>query len=314
MKMSAMQAEILAKTKDIQHEEWLEFRRHGIGGSDAAAIAGLNPWRSPAEVYLEKVGEIDGPEDNEKMYWGRVLEQLVAEEFNIRTGKKVRRRNAILRHSEYPFMLANVDRLVVGEKAGLECKTASEYAKDQWDSENVPDMYYLQCQHYLAVTGYDRWYLAVLIGGNKFKYYTIDRDEEVIEYLIKIEADFWELVKNETPPEMDGSQSSDDVLKILYPEAEPESEIELPREAEQLLKERDEWKEAMDHAESKKKECENKIKAMLGGAEKGYIGDRKVSWKTVVSNRFDSKTFKKDQPEIYEKYCKQSEYRRFSVK
>lgn len=166
-----MDAVILANTSEMSHEEWLAARRKGIGGSDAAAIAGLNKWKSPVAVYLEKIGQ--APEENvssEAAYWGTVLEDVVAQEFSKRTGLKVRRRNAILQHPEHSFMLANVDRLIVGEKAGLECKTASEYLKEEWKDDEVPAQYLIQCQHYMAVTGYDAWWIAVLIGGNKFIY------------------------------------------------------------------------------------------------------------------------------------------------
>lgn len=307
-------AEVLVSTLEMDRDQWLEHRRRGIGGSDAAAIAGLNPWKSPIEVYLEKIGEMPEQEDNEAMYWGRVLEDVVAKEFTERTGKRVRRRNAILHHPKYEFMIANVDRLVVGEKVGLECKTVSEYGKDNWEDDKVPDYYILQCQHYMAVTGYKGWWIAALIGGNKFIYKYIERDEEIINYLIQIETEFWRMVENKTPPAVDGSKSSTEVLKILYPESEPDTEIVLPAEAEDLIVAYERAVEEEKAAKERKEEAANKLKALLGEYETGKISDKLVSWKTIKSSKLDTKAIKETCPDIYQKFIKENTYRKFSIK
>lgn len=307
-------AQVLVATRDIARDEWLAWRKKGIGGSDAAAIAGLSRWRSPVAVWLEKTGQVEPEEPGEAAYWGTVLEDLIAREFFTRTGKKVKRRLAILQHPDYPFMLANIDRMVVGEKAGLECKTTGEYHKAEWQDDRIPDEYVLQCQHYMAVCGYPRWYIAVLIGGNKFRWKVIERDEEIINYLIKIESDFWCLVENRTPPEMDGSQASSEALSLLYPAAEEGKAIILPFEAEALIAEYEAAAEEEKAAGDRKEAAANKLKALLGDAEAGRAGDRLVTWKNVMSSRLDTKALKTDHPEIYEKYARQSEYRRFAIK
>lgn len=310
-----MQAEVLAMTTDMNREEWLKARMKGIGGSDAAAIAGLNKWKSPIGVYLDKVGQ--APEDTagEAAYWGNVMEDIVAQEFSRRTGLRVRRRNAILQHPEHSFMLANVDRLIVGAREGLECKTASEYLKDMWEGEEIPASYLLQCQHYMAVTGYEAWHIAVLIGGNKFVYKRVERDEELIKYLIKIEKDFWEEhVLKENPPMFDGSDASVDLLKALYPESEPDTEIMLPSDTNTYLEALDQVNADLKELETQKKEYENKIKALMGENEKAIAGERVVTWKSITSNRFDSKGFSSEYPDLYNKFTKQSSYRRFAVK
>jgi putative phage-type endonuclease len=306
---------VLVPTLGMEREEWLMARRKGIGGSDAAAIAGLNRWRSPIAVWLEKTGQIVPEEPGEAAYWGIMLEDLVAQEFTKRTGKKVRRRNAILQHPEHPFMLANVDRLVVGERAGLECKISSEYRKGEWgeDGETLPPEYLIQVQHYMAVTGYDSWYLAVLIGGNKFIHFRVDRDQELIDYLIKIESDFWKLVEDGTPPPMDGSDASKELLSRLYPKSNNEA-IELPKSALELIEERDHWAEQEKLMAEKKQEAENKLKQLLGDNEVGWVGERKVTWKTVTSQRLDTKKLQAEHPDIYAKYVTESSYRRFSIK
>ncbi|HHV61116.1 MAG TPA: hypothetical protein GXX51_00520 [Firmicutes bacterium] len=312
-----MAATVLAPTRDIDRGEWLALRRRGIGGSDAAAVAGLNPYKSPVMVWLEKTGQIEPEETtNEAAYWGQMLEDLVAKEFSLRTGLKVQRRNAILQHPEHPFMIANLDRIIIDKKHGngvLECKTASEYLKGSWADDRIPDSYMIQIQHYLAVTGLQYGYIAVLIGGNKFLYKRIERDEEIISYLIKIEQDFWRLVEAGTPPAFDGSPASTELLKKLYPEGKPE-EILLPNEAETLIREYEEAAEYERQWAERKEEAANKLRAMLGEHEIGVIGERRVEWRTITSNRLDTRALQNDHPDIYAQYVKPSTYRKFSIR
>ncbi len=310
-----MTAVEIAKTLDMPREQWLELRRQGIGGSDAAAILGLNPWKTAMDVWMEKTGEFpaDDAQDNEKMYWGNMLEDIVAREFMTRTGLKVRRRNAILAHKQYPFMIANVDRLVVGQSAGLECKTAGYYSTNDW-AMGVPEYYIPQVQHYMAVTGYIAWYVAVLIGGQEFKYYRITRDDNFIRDTIEAEAEFWEMVEKRTPPPLDGTKASTELVKRLYPEAENGNEIELPFEAFELIQQYEQACEQEKQIRMVKDEAANRLKDMLGAAEKGTIHGRTVIWQNVTSKRLDTKALQKEHPEIYEKYAQESLYRRFSIK
>lgn len=305
---------IAASTRDMTREQWLEERRKGIGGSDAAAVAGLSPWKSPVEVWLEKTGQVEPEEPGEAAYWGTVLEDVVAREFSIRTGLKVRRRNAILQHPRYPWMLANVDRFVVGENVGLECKTTSAYNAKEWEGEEIPAQYILQVQHYMAVTGAYSWWLAVLIGGNRFIYKKIGRDDELIEQLIEIEKDFWENhVLANVPPELDGSPASTEFVKKMYPQATLPS-VDLPSQAKELIEELENVKADIKILEEQKNECENKLKQLLGEHEAGRIDDMIVTWKNVTSNRIDTNRLKKEKPEIYEQYLKSSSYRRFEIR
>jgi len=306
----------LVSTKGMSREMWLQYRTKGIGGSDVSAIAGMNKWKSPVQVWLEKTGQAPLEESHsEAAYWGTKQEALVAEEFSLRTGLRVRRCNQLLQHPDYPFMLANVDRLIVGEKTGLECKTASEYLKDLWTGEEVPAEYLLQCQHYMAVTGYEAWWIAVLIGGNKFVYKKIERDEELITQIIQIESDFWNKhVLTKIPPAFDGSDASSELIKQMYQVGEPESETELPLEADKLIEELAAVKEQAKEYECRVTELENRLKAMLGEYETGIASNHLVTWKTVTSNRVDIHALAKDHPAIYEKYIKPSISRRFNVK
>lgn len=314
-------ATVLTETRNMNRQEWLAARTQGIGGSDAAAIAGLNPWVSPVQVWLEKTGQIESPDlsDNESVYWGTVLEDVVAREFRTRTGMWTQRRNAILVHPEHSYMLGNVDRLTrpergSGEWGVLEVKTTSEYAKCQWDDDEVPSRYLIQLQHYLAVTGYSYGYLAVLIGGNKYKHYHVLRDDELIQHLIEIETRFWhDHVLAGVPPAWDGTQASTDLLSRLYPQGRPE-ETALPAEAADLIAQYEAAVEAEKEWAQRKSEASNRLKSLLGEHELGTIGERRVTWKTITTNRLDTNALRDEHPDVYDKYTKPSTYRRFGVR
>ncbi len=305
---------VAVDTRDLTREQWLEHRRKGLGGSDAAAVAGLSPWKSPVDVWLEKTGQAEPEELGEAAYWGTVLEDVVAREFSLRTGLKVRRRNAILRHPQFEWMIANVDRLLVGENVGLECKTANAYSAKEWEGNEVPAPYILQVQHYMAVTGAKAWWMAVLIGGQKFIYKRIERDDELIQQLIKIERDFWENhVVPGIPPELDGSPASTELVKRMYPRATL-PKIDLPSQAKELIEELEIVKSELKVIEERKDEIENKLKQMLGEHEEGRIGNTVVLWKNIESKRIDTNRLKKEKPDIYEQYLKISNYRKFDVR
>ena len=218
----------LVSTIELPKEEWLRYRKQGICGSDAGAIAGMNPYVSAFSVYQDKITEeiVENP-DNEAMKQGRDLEEYVARRFCRETGKKVKRANYIFQNEKYPWMIADFDRLIVGEKAGLECKTVSPYSEDKWKDGNVPLSYLMQVQHYLAVSGYDCWYIAALIYGRDFIIRKIERDEDLIVSLIKIEEYFWfERIKKKNPPEPDGSSDYTEMLQGLF-EPDKEKKVSL---------------------------------------------------------------------------------------
>ena len=131
-----------SSTLEMTHQEWLEDRRKGIGGSDVATVLGLNKYKSVYQLWLEKTDQIEVTSaQSEAAYWGNTLEEVVAEEFSKRTGKKVRRRNRVFEHPKYPFLRANIDRDIVGENAVLECKTANQYLANEWDDDEIPIQY-----------------------------------------------------------------------------------------------------------------------------------------------------------------------------
>lgn len=187
-----MPAKILVSTENMSYADWLEYRKLGIGGSDASVVCGISRYKSPVQLWLDKTGQLPAQEVGEAAYWGTQLEALVRAEFTKRTGIEVIHTSQLLQSEEYPFMLANLDGICEVPDYGtciFEAKTASAYKASEWD-DSIPDEYQLQIQHYMAVTGYAGTYIAVLIGGNTFRWKFVERDEELISMLIELETDF----------------------------------------------------------------------------------------------------------------------------
>lgn len=311
-----MSYQVLASTENMPYEDWLEYRKQGIGGSDASVVCGINPYRSPVELWLDKTGQIPYQEAGEAAYWGTQLEALVRAEFTKRTGIEVRQVKQLLRSEEHPFMLANLDGICDHPDYGpciFEAKTASAFKSGGWD-DTIPDEYMLQIQHYMAVTGYKAAYIAVLIGGNTFRWKLIQRDEDLISMLLAFETTFWKHVQNGTPPPLDGSEASTKFLSEHFPNSVPQSQIALPDTATDLLAQYDEACEQLEIVTERKQEAENLLKQMMGDNEMGTAGDRIITWKSVTQERLDSKTLKAEHPALYQKYSTKSSYRRFSVK
>ncbi|MEK4815759.1 YqaJ viral recombinase family protein [Macrococcus sp. FSL R5-0951] len=307
-------AEVL-NTKDMTHEEWLKARQSGIGGSDAGTILGVNKWKSKTQLFFEKVNpELKQQVDNEFIYWGNVLEDVVAKEFETRTGKKVRKNNKMLRHPEHEFMLANLDRVIVGEKALLECKTTSQYNIDQWKDDEIPASYLCQIQHYMAVTGYEKAYIAVLCGGNQFIWKEVPRDDELIEIIVNAEKDFWyNNVLAGVIPEIDGSDATKDFLNHMYKDID-ETEIQLSDDVETLLTALEQVKQEEKELKELKTQYENKIKHILGNNLAGKTSGYQVTWKPQVRKTLDTKKIREIYGEQLDLYYKETETRVLKIK
>nr|DAR84234.1 MAG TPA: Exonuclease [Caudoviricetes sp.] len=288
-------------------KKWLEARREGIGGSDASVIVGLNRWKSPFQLWLEKTGKAEAEDlsGNEYVYWGKVLEEAVANRFCELTGKKVQRRG-LLQMDKYPYIRASVDRMVVGENAGLECKTCNGFAAKEWEDDEVPAAYYVQCQHYMMVTGCERWYIAVLIGGNHFVWKEIPRSDSEIDILLQAEIDFWHKVESGVMPEVDGSENCKDALAAEF-RGGNEEPLTLPDAAEVIIERIRALDDAKKNTEEDIEHHKNQLRRLMGDYELGYAGDYKVTWKTQAGRTtVDSKALKAKEPDIYAKYAKQS--------
>ena len=311
-----MKANVLIETEGLTKEEWLRYRKQGIGGSDVASLIGISKWKSEIEIWLDKTNQLNEEQiENEAMQWGTIMEPVIRNHFIEVTGKPVVEVKAILQHPEYPFMLADVDGVTVddeGNPAILEIKTASEFKRSEWD-EGVPTYYQTQVQHYLCVTGIQKAYVAVLIGGNSFRILEVEADAELQAMLIALEQNFWNKVQNMIRPDMDGSDAAKELLDKLY-HGGIADEIILPEDAIEYI---DLYIEACaeeDNAKAKKQEASNHLKEFMKDYDKASCIGHTVSWKAVNTERLDTKALKEQEPELYQKYLKVTISRRFTVK
>ncbi len=302
----------ITKVKTASHGEWLALRSTYIGGSDAAAVVGLNPFSSPYALWAEKTGQIPGFSGNLATEVGTYLEEFVAQKFAAETGKKIRRCKQSFFNTDYPFAIANIDREIVGEDAGLEIKTTSELNMKKFKGGEYPANYYCQCVHYMAMTGKKRWYLSVLIGNRDFRWFTIERDEAEIAALMEAEADFWELVKTHTPPAADSSRATTETIETFYPESRDET-VDLTLESAALAQYIALGKQIAE-LETMRDEAANRIKAFMGDAGGGECDGYRVSWKSSTRRTFDSKKFAKENPGLdLTGYYKETSARTFRV-
>lgn len=310
-----MKPKIFVKTKNMSKDEWLAYRRQGIGGSDAASIIGLNPYASAFTVYMDKLNLAPDIEENEAMWLGTALEPILADRFMQETGMKVERRNVIYQHPEHSHMLANIDRWIVGKNAGLEIKTISMLNKNDFESGEIPANYYCQCMHYLAVTGADEWWLTVAVLGKKFHVFKVERNEDEINALISVETAFWENnVMKQVPPLPDGSANAANVIKNRFPQSHNDGVmvplfglegkvsriLELDDEIKKLEKEQDKLKQT--------------IEMEIGDADGGRTQNHFIYWKTQSRSSLDSKKIQAELPDVYQKYSRTTSFRKFEIK
>ena len=307
---------ILTSTENLSNEEWLRWRQKGIGGSDVAPILGISKWSSAIDIWLSKTNQKhEDCVQNEAMTWGHILELVIRNHFREITGKKVIEVHAILQSEEHPYMIADIDGLTEddnGNPAILECKCVSEFKRSEWEND-IPVYYRTQVEHYLAVTGLGTAYVAALIGGNSFVIREVHADKEMQEMLVAVEADFWRKVVNMERPETDASDACKDLLNSVYRGGVSEQVI-LPDEAVEWLELYNEACSLEDDAKEKKQLASNHLKEIMGDYNSAKCQGYTVSWKPVVTERFDSKSFKEAEPELYAKYVKSSSSRRFSIK
>jgi putative phage-type endonuclease len=299
-------------------EDWQAYRKQqkGIGGSDVATLLGLNPYKTPFTLWLEKTGQIESGEvNNEYVEWGNILEPVIREKFVKETGFEVFENPYVLQHDEHDFMVANLDGEVIdesGERGVLEIKTASERMAKDW-IDAPPNHYLLQIMHYLAVTGYSYAYCAVLIGGHNFKYFKIERDDYIIDQIISAEMDFMLRVKNWIAPEISGHSADSEYLANAYPEASEEEGL-LPPHLETLAIKYDGIQQEIKALQAEADLIKNRIK-LEAREYKALKSNRvKILMPTVKKVNFDTKLFAADYPELYEKYkTKEISYRNFTI-
>lgn len=297
------------------HDEWLEDRRKGIGGSDVGAVLGLNKYKSPYTLWAEKSGLLHTEEvDNESMRIGRDLEQYVADRFMEETGHTVVTSDYSFQSKAHPFMLANVDRLLTDEESGLECKTASALTRYDFENGDIPPSYYCQCMHYMAVTGLKKWYIAILVMGKGFYWFEINRDEEEIKALIEAESDFWNKVQTGEAPPIDGTTSTATTLGAVFNYSKDGKECIVGREAENALNMIYNINEKIKELKEQKTLYENIVKHEMRNAEKAETEDLVVTWKRKPVRRFSQSDLKKEEPLTYKRFTKETTSERFMAK
>ena len=302
----------LVRTQDLSRDEWLTVRRQGIGSSDAAAAVGLNPYKSQLQLWMEKTGRdgalpvVDPDDDQSPMYWGTLLEPIVAAHYTRRSGHRVRRVNAVLQHPEHSWMLANIDREVVGasDVQILECKTAGIHGARLW-RDGVPEYVQLQVMHQLAVTGKQAADVAVLLGGQELQVFRIERDDTLIAQLVVLEQQFWGYVERDQQPPADGSASAELALRCLYPRdsgttLDFSTDLEMSGVFSDLLAVR----EVITTQTALESQLKQRIQQRMGEATRAVFEIGEVSWKrSKDGTSLDTTQLLKEHPEMAQTYA-----------
>lgn len=301
-------------------EDWLKERTTGIGGSEASIILGINPWKSKLELWNEKVTGITEEKDSMVLRLGKKLEPFIIEEYIEETRRDVEAGTLALeniRSKEHSFMIANLDGRITDKIKGyavLECKIKSAFVR--WDEE-IPNYYFSQIQHCLAVTGYSWASFAVLnLATGKLEWKDIERDEEFIKKLIEEESKFWKLVQDEVPPEVENTKSCGEFLKKKYSKSSGKT-IDLRNDdtATSWAIRLELVKNQLKSMKEQEIECKNNLMNIMKDAETGIGDGYKITWKAPDDKiEFNVDKFKENYPELYNEFIEpKSQSRRFNV-
>lgn len=295
---------------------WLAARR--LGSSDAGAALGLNPFKSPYQLWAEKTGRMPGVEENEAMRWGKLLEPVIAFEFGSRNQLEVMCAGSMFTHPKYDWMTATPDYFaestteIAGSRAIVECKNVSYFQSERYANDEIPDYVHIQLLHQMCVLGVNVGYVVALLGGNNLVWRKVETDAHEFEWLIRAEKAFWDCVVSDTPPPLRSGDG--DVLNAMYPESDSEEITLASPDAIRALEEYAQAKAQMKHHEKIKDESEAKLKALMGASERAICVDSRIIWKTVKSNRVDTKAMEAEHADIVAQFRKPSTSRRFEVK
>lgn len=269
-------------TTPTERAQWLEQRRSGLGGTDAAAILGLSKWANAHDVWLDKRKLVGEQPETEQMWWGRKLEALIAERYEMATGRAVWNPHTLYRHPQHECLIGTPDRLVVGERRGLEIKTASTFMADEWGpagGDDIPPAYVVQCLHYMAVSGFPSWDVAVLIGGSDFRVYTVRRNEALERSIVERLTEWWaHHVVEGVEPEVTDSPATRRWLAEKFPFDRAPMLTADPR-AEGLAARLNAARAVIDSAEVEKDSAEVALKAIIGDAVGIEGRDWRATWK-----------------------------------
>lgn len=315
---------ISAVSQQENEEKWLAARSKGIGGSDIGPICGVSPFTSARQIYLKKTNQYPPEfEPNEaakqRMHFGHVLESIVADEYVARTGKKIIELPVTLSSKKYPWMLANIDRLIIDDEGHpygvLECKTSSEYMNDEWSAGELMTTYLYQLNWYLSVLGLNYGAFACLVGGNKFYTYELFKNDDLInKTLIPTGDTFWNYnVANMIEPEMQAADT--EFANAIYNKANKNSEIAFEDETtDKILEVIYTTKATIKTLNKTLEEAQNRIKDRLKDHDIGYSANYTVKWPQKTQNRIDSTVLKTKFPDIYKQVLKTTTFRTMTVK
>lgn len=318
-----MPIEILADLDEIEPgtQEWLKLRKQGIGGSDAGAVVGLSRFRTPYQVWAEKVNpNVEEREESEPQLWGKLLEAPVRDEFSRRTGIEVHRLPKMIRNTSYPFMLVNVDGVtgpttsLTGAYEGKTTRFADHWPKNDDGSVTVPLEYVVQGMHTLGILeNLERVYYACLIGGQELRIAEVERNQPLIDDLIEIEEKFWQQVVDREPPPV-GPEDVATLRKRWQPKAG--TAVEVPATFVPTLKVR--WQRVAQikaHQEDIDR-IDAELMAAMGDAEEATVAGKGViaTWKASTRTTIDTKALKRDNPYVAEEFSVTTTSRRFLPK
>lgn len=284
---------------------WLTARRIGIGGSDVSGVLGMSRWTASADVWEDKTARLPltTRSASEAAEWGLLLEPVIREEYARRIEVEIVK-PGMLQSQRWPWMVCNVDGLVVGRRDGYEGKCADARTKE-WSGAELADHAELQAQHCMAVTGYERWHVVCLVGGNRPVIHVVDRDDDLIATVVATEERFWrDYVQADVCPPVDGSEAYLDWLERRYP-TDAGGSVEVTAElAAALRAEHRQLREERKALESRETDLTSRVKALLGASSSLISPDREVAtWRR--SRRFCEAAFRKEHPELATKYTVQ---------
>lgn len=286
-----------------------------MGGSDAAGVLGLSRWKTPLSVWAEKTGQyIPEDIDNEAKELGRELEDYVAKRFARKTGKNVLPPLGYIQHPSFDFIGGNIDRIIQDEDAILECKTASAWKVKEWQGQEIPQEYIIQCYHYMMVTGKKKAYIACLIGNQSFVIKELFWDDRVMADMLKREVSFWNdfVIPKVMPTSITYRDS--DTLEGLFPVATEGKEIHLQDDANIIVENLIANKQDLVNLEHQIERSENELKALLKDAERGSTSLYSIGWTNSKRSSLDGKSLKETFPDIHAQFYKSKPTRLFKYK
>lgn len=269
---------VVADTRELARPDWLALRRQGLGSSDAAPAMSMSPWTSAYSLFAEKRGLLPEQPDNERFLWGRLHEPLILDEAERRHWiKGAAVRGLMVRSKEYPWMLANPDGLT--EREVVEAKTADGWDEARWDI-GVPDHYALQAHHLMAVTGRRECAFPVLFGGNSLRGFYVEWDEKVGQNVIEGTCAMWERIRDNNPPDVDGSEATMLALRAVFTEVAEGKVVDLPESLIPGLNVRLAKKEIIKRAEAEGDVVKAQLMELMGDADTGKLnGEVICTWK-----------------------------------